>query len=179
MDIKQFINEEVAKFEEVKKNFVEQLKPKFKEVGKDLFENHPKVEGIFWNQYVPSFNDGEPCEFSVSDIYFFMNERDEDEELEESCSGVFDRYDLSTVSRIMSSQDMDKVNDWEISKVNKFKSYSYDSFYKINELDNHFNGVKDTIESIPDDILEELFGTGVRIILTRKDMTIEEYDCGY
>lgn len=35
-----------------------------------FFEKYPQVKTICWNQYIPSFNDGEPCEFSIGEIYF-------------------------------------------------------------------------------------------------------------
>lgn len=37
-----------------------------KEAFKDLFDAHPEIEAIRWTQFTPYFNDGEPCEFSVS-----------------------------------------------------------------------------------------------------------------
>jgi hypothetical protein len=54
-----------------------ELKKKIEAVGKDalskaftrFFEANPKVEAIRWRQYTPYFNDGEPCEFSVDDLY--------------------------------------------------------------------------------------------------------------
>lgn len=37
---------------------------------KQFFTDHPKVTGIGWTQYTPYFNDGDPCEFGVSDFYY-------------------------------------------------------------------------------------------------------------
>lgn len=55
-----------------KSQFVEQL---------PLTNMLPKLEDIFskgvlalkWNQYVPSFNDGEPCEFTIDDVRITSN----------------------------------------------------------------------------------------------------------
>lgn len=33
----------------------------------EVFEKHPELQVITWNQYIPSFNDGEPCLFGMSD----------------------------------------------------------------------------------------------------------------
>lgn len=33
-----------------------------------FFKEHPEVEKIRWNQYIPSFNDGSPCLFTTSDV---------------------------------------------------------------------------------------------------------------
>lgn len=38
-----------------------------------FFEACPEVNAIFWRQYTPYFNDGEPCEFSVHDLFFNIN----------------------------------------------------------------------------------------------------------
>lgn len=34
---------------------------------KRVFEEHPRLEGVRWKQYIPNFNDGEPCVFRVCD----------------------------------------------------------------------------------------------------------------
>jgi hypothetical protein len=31
------------------------------------------VKAIKWQQYVPGFNDGDPCEFTINDVYFTSN----------------------------------------------------------------------------------------------------------
>jgi hypothetical protein len=39
--------------------------------GLQLFlQEHPEIEALKWAQYTPYFNDGEPCEFSVGDLYY-------------------------------------------------------------------------------------------------------------
>ena len=44
-------------------------------IGKMFQKVLKKCHGIavYWNQYVPSFNDGEPCRFSVGDFYVIDN----------------------------------------------------------------------------------------------------------
>lgn len=37
---------------------------------KALFEAHPELVGVRWAQYTPYFNDGEPCEFGVRELYY-------------------------------------------------------------------------------------------------------------
>lgn len=34
-----------------------------------FMKEHPEVKAIGWTQYTPYFNDGEPCEFGVGQIY--------------------------------------------------------------------------------------------------------------
>ena len=33
-----------------------------------FFNEHPEVEQIRWTQYIPGFNDGDPCLFSLGDV---------------------------------------------------------------------------------------------------------------
>jgi hypothetical protein len=41
------------------------LKPAFVDGLKPIFDEFEKLETIGWKQYAPSFNDGDPCYFSV------------------------------------------------------------------------------------------------------------------
>jgi len=34
----------------------------------DFFKAHPEIKVIYWTQYTPYFNDGEPCVFSVGEV---------------------------------------------------------------------------------------------------------------
>lgn len=58
------INEE---WEKEKELFCEKMKQNFKEAIKILFENEPDLKKIVFRGWVPSFNDGDPCEF-MTDI---------------------------------------------------------------------------------------------------------------
>ena len=40
-----------------------------KSAVKEFFEQNPEVTAIGWTQYAPYFNDGEPCEFGVGEMY--------------------------------------------------------------------------------------------------------------
>lgn len=63
--LEQLINE----ITEAQKRFLEEGKSAFKVATKEFFDANPEVRAIGWTQYAPYFNDGEPCEFSVHDIY--------------------------------------------------------------------------------------------------------------
>lgn len=39
-----------------------------------LFKANPTVKGIRWKQYTPYFNDGDPCEFRVHEVYTSFGE---------------------------------------------------------------------------------------------------------
>ena len=55
-------------------NMRDEYEKKIKEFGREkiqavfeaFFKEHPLVEQVYWDQYAPYFNDGEPCVFSVN-----------------------------------------------------------------------------------------------------------------
>lgn len=80
---------------------------------KAFFEAHPNVDAVRWTQYAPSFNDGDPCVFTVHDpeVRYVKNAeessepvRDEDEDDDDDDDdGDFDEYpeiDSPTLDKI-------------------------------------------------------------------------------
>jgi hypothetical protein len=47
-----------------------------KNTFKVIFENHPEINEITINTWIPGFNDGEPCEFSTNFSYPYVNGKD-------------------------------------------------------------------------------------------------------
>lgn len=77
----------MSKLEELKK-LKEAYKAALKDTAKDIlkervqewFKQRPEAQFICWRQYTPYFNDGDPCVFSVHDLYWTsVAEPDEDE----------------------------------------------------------------------------------------------------
>lgn len=68
----------------------EKGKEAFKEYSLQLFNENPIIQEIRWDQYTPSFNDGDPCEFTIGDVGFLLHNKqtigyydfDEDDEFE-------------------------------------------------------------------------------------------------
>lgn len=56
------------------KEVAENSKPLFTEAIKDIFAKHPALLYITWTQGTPSFNDGDPCRFSIHEICGRCNE---------------------------------------------------------------------------------------------------------
>lgn len=61
-----------------------------KEAFTEFFDNNPNIEAVRWNQYAPSFNDGEPCTFHVYGFTYKPSTPLEDED--DSDGGFFDTY---------------------------------------------------------------------------------------
>lgn len=108
-----------------------------KEVFKEYFVSFPEVEKIYWDQYTPYFNDGDPCTFRVNGF-------------------------------VLEYVDPDFDGDTVLNKENKKERK-----LRIKDI----NNALDTIEkSIPEDVLEAVFGNHVTISVTKDGFTIEECD---
>lgn len=60
-----------AKIKEIEKTINDakkQAKDAFSDELKDLFVRYPEIKIIKWTQYVPSFNDGDACEFTIGEV---------------------------------------------------------------------------------------------------------------
>lgn len=73
-DMKSLIDN-VAK---AKEHYQDQCKQAFKDVLKDYFSKTGS-QAIVWGQYTPSFNDGDPCVFSLTEIYCISKGFSEDD----------------------------------------------------------------------------------------------------
>lgn len=49
------------------------------EAASEVFAAHKEINRIEWTQYTPYFNDGEPCEFGVYEVYFLGNAGEDEE----------------------------------------------------------------------------------------------------
>lgn len=64
--------------EQLRKQFIEDAKAALTPALQQVFTDHPEIKAYGWAQYTPYFNDGEPCEFSVNDIYVSTSDERED-----------------------------------------------------------------------------------------------------
>lgn len=133
------------------KKFFDSVEGLFKSGVKSIFEEVPELEVLKWSQSTPSYNDGEPCEFSVSYLEFFLtgeysseSDEDDDDEVEGFCSYSIERQEgLSEKSKAL------------LTAFNK----------EFNELD---------------DVLKNIFGDGKEITIKRDGtVMVEDYEGDY
>jgi len=72
----------VERMIETRKRFEEEARPIIHEYIKGFFKDHPDVTLIRWRQYIPAFNDGDPCTFTLSEPLMVVKGFDGDEEFE-------------------------------------------------------------------------------------------------
>lgn len=129
-------------------DFNEKMKLEFRELTKFFFEE-TGIQAVVWDQYTPGFNDGDPCVFTIGEMYFIKSGFDH-ENLMSACN-----YEDDDTYEIV--EDTDPL--WRTCK--KFSTF-------INQnsglLDQMFSG---------DDYY------GVTVSLTKDAVYTADYDCGY
>lgn len=98
----------------------EEIQKEMRERGKELvtaeiaqfFRDRPKVQAVYWDQYAPYFNDGDPCIFHVHE--FFVT-HGEDAEMSSRWDGWDDsgeeeqRDDASDLEDLIGDDDLLKM----------------------------------------------------------------------
>lgn len=54
----------------LRQKMTEEMSNAFSEMMAEVFKAHPEVKTIYWQQYIPYFNDGDECTFSMNEIHF-------------------------------------------------------------------------------------------------------------
>lgn len=91
------LNELSVKYQKLQNELKQQGKEMLSAAFQEAFEKHPDITAIYWTQYAPYFNDGEPCYFGVDDFYI-TNVKDLErvdfrrEDIEDEEEGEFVKY---------------------------------------------------------------------------------------
>lgn len=79
------------KLNEDKQKLRETIDEHVKKTFKFIFDNHPEINEIKINTWIPGFNDGEPCEFSTNFSYPSINGND-DGDADENLQAIVAEY---------------------------------------------------------------------------------------
>jgi len=117
------------------------------------------VTAVMWEHYTPGYNDGEPCEFTVSGAKVTSNTHvaeawldDTEPDMEDAYPGKLDSY---------------------------YDEYDYESW------GDHPDGNQMKDISVPvdaerfEDAVRSVFGNDTKIVVTPERVVQFEYDCGY
>jgi hypothetical protein len=137
-----------------------------------LFEKHPELHIISWKQYVPSFNDGDPCTFSMHDQCVngvtesgYNSDDDMTDYLnEDDNTGVLEKVEAfqEAASKVIESV--------EYAKHEETLAAAYPWFADVFKFLNAFT---------PGDY-ESMFESNAEVHITRDEGVISsEYYCGY
>lgn len=144
------------------KEFNARMQEEFVKLTRYFFEE-TGVQAVIWNQYTPSFNDGDPCTFTLGEPVFvtknfsldpdFLNEENEEVELMSASEYEDDFYGPVPIGYY------GKRENHELTSV-------CDLFHKL--------------LSANEDMLERLYGEyGKTVYLTKDKVETAEYECGY
>lgn len=143
----------VAKQEELKEMLRKEGDAFFTEGLKAFWDAYPQVQTIHWTQYTPYFNDGEPCEFGVGDVYFTTTPA---KDLEGSY-GEEDDGDLR-----------ERIWDWDAKPPRRLPNPIF-----TEQMASDFAAVREMIHTL--DLLA-IFGDHVWVKVSRDGAVAEEYE---
>jgi hypothetical protein len=142
-------------YNEAKKNLTA-LRRSFKQedvvaLFQQYLEKNPHILGIAWTQHTPSFNDGDPCTFSVNGVYDFDR------------AGLLELGEESDLDpALLDSNPEEYLRECGLTSIARGECGSPET---------PGQGWID----VDDDIMEETFGDGTLVVLTRDFMLTQEY----
>lgn len=117
---------------------------------KTFFDTFPEIKTIHWQQYTPYFNDGDPCEFRISNIEFNRVEYNPD-------GGDEEEFDLS--------------EGFAVSKYSNSQNLEYELYRSCVAIENVIDNMEEEFESI--------LGNNLTVYVTRRGIDLEEYEPDY
>lgn len=143
------------------------------------------VKKATWNQYTPYFNDGEPCEFSVYDLYVTKDEDAPEDEHPEDENSWMSPYNLTYA--FTEYKDPDLLGWQHYTPVRlaqmranheKRRQEILDQGWTPESAEAFFAAFKiadDFIHS-NDDIMQMIFGDHVSVTVTPEEIISDNYD---
>jgi hypothetical protein len=155
----------------VRKAAQEEFKPALQEVVQVLRNEVPGVEALRWQQWIPGFNDGEPCEFEMGEVRFKFDNPELDAAGEYENGYIEADYDSDRVAQHKNGQTDSYL--YGLSELVVKDLLTHDQAVLLNEIANSIGRLHGAAEIA--------FGPDVEITLQVDDgsLEIEEYDCGY
>jgi hypothetical protein len=168
MNIENIVTEYNERIKEMRASLTETLRSAFKEI----FAQSPNLYMITWTQYAPYFNDGDPCEFSVHEMYAVHRNVLNDENYDEdSLPSPYEFEDDLAQYR------MEKPSDFYFKKyasdprVTEWNSYSQEVKNEIEEV----NKFLKIIASVDEDVFKAAFGEDNAIYVFADRIVTEDY----
>lgn len=167
----------VDSFKAAQKALQDEFKKSAEVMFRSIFHHAPNLHMICWTQYTPYFNDGEECYFSRHEIYAVR--KSYVDSLEEEDHG---RYPPPIIFEDDATHHrMQKPSEYVFAGRAKYDFYEKEastwealSQEERDETSLVAEFVK-TLNEIPEDILEAMFGNHVAVYVTRDGIEVEEY----
>lgn len=170
-----------------------------------MFEAAPEITEVFWVQYTPYFNDGEPCSFSRHDLYYVLEwDKLDDDESEGSYLHSEEDYQraLSNLEAVKSYVADPKAWLEKIRATRKIPDHARPEWYApwpatveraLEEIANielqrtlvspedakriiaAFEEFSSAVLLIPDEILRTVYGDHIKVSITKDGTSVDEY----
>lgn len=160
--------------EQLKLDYKTRMKGFFEEAISSLFEVIPDLGSLVWVQYTPFFNDGEPCEFGVHDVYAYTTKY----------SFSSDNLDNDVFYGEGEGQiQTSKPGDWVYKSAEEGRDWAVEQLKHYEEAKNKFTESQfELIAKVTsfinsnEDLMYEVFGDHVQVIINKDGASAEEYD---
>lgn len=138
--------------EEAHEKYVKAAAPLVTSAIQEQFNQLPELFAIQWRQYTPSYNDGEPCVFSVSYPEFCIIE------------------DVEVMQKELSNTQ--EFEDYETE-------FDFKSYYRHEKFSDNLEKFRSHFDDIDTAILEHLFGDSSKVTVYRNGKTTLTEYCDY
>jgi hypothetical protein len=144
----------------------------------DLILNTEGVAGIKWDQYIPYFNDGEPCEFGAAEVRVLLADDIEIDEYQSDYGDasldpgyLFNYGDLGENRPSYANRTV--YDDWYNRYYGEENKIYFVSPEIAQGIESAFNGLSlDRFE----DVIRANFGDHSTVTTTTEGFSVEEYD---
>ena len=166
----------------------------------ELQQLAPEIQRVSWTQGTPSFNDGEPCYFSIHDPEFFLEEAEEESWLYTSADQERAEKAYQTASAYASDPEAWAANFREeykakynrecygparpypsnpddaldsLNEIKEFRERYSDS--DVTRIQTAFDTWENAFWAVPEEVMRTGFGDGARVTLSSSGIETEEY----
>lgn len=147
------------------KVYQEKAKLVFKKLCANVFELCPAIKTVWWRQYTPSHNDGDPCTFNVYDIWVSNATRKQLEEDSGLSEESFYKHETLFVDWTLSDDGYQRSEDSE---------YREKYMANISREENEVLHTLCKFVSSNEDLMEKMFGEA-QVVVTKDGIDSEEY----
>jgi len=165
------ISQLVQDLNQIKKTGSKVIKESFKKFIKD----YPFIKKLVVTGSTPSFNDGDPCTFSLHEFQIFLDLKKADKAIVEAIKAEFH----------LSDEDLEMAEDEDFAEENEYNGdlgiledmkSSLPEEYRnmlreLTKLESDCNSIEDLMQST--------FGSNFKLVITSKGIDVQDYDCGY
>lgn len=163
-------------------------------IGKGLQEfliENPEVTKLGWTQSIPTWNDGDTCEFSVGLLFCKLVDIEESTDSDPDYRSSAEIYQLEGTPLndiVKFADDVEEDDSDEDEDEDEDDDNFDDSWIEVDDLDETSNLKTSTVfnlQKLSDafqdsyDDLQAAFGDNVKVIVTHEGVTVSEYDSEY